>query len=54
MIRTRGDNEKMEMMKKAYLPAEIEIVPLNAGDLLATSGGFDGNDNWADDIFPLD
>jgi hypothetical protein len=36
--------------KKAYLPAEIKIVPLNAGDLLTTSGN-DGFDNWKDDIF---
>ena len=37
--------------KKIYLPAEIEIIPLNAGDLLETSGGYDGTDNWSDDIF---
>ena len=37
--------------KKTYLPANIEIVPLNAGDLLTTSGGYDETDNWSDDIF---
>ena len=36
--------------KKAYLSAEIKIVPLNAGDLLTTSGN-DGFDNWKDDPF---
>ena len=36
--------------KKNYLPAEIAIVPLNAGDLLTTSGS-DALDNWKDDIF---
>ena len=41
----------MEQKKQAYLPAIVEIVPLNAGDLLATSGGWDGTDNWSDDIF---
>lgn len=40
----------MKNMKRIYLPAEIEIVPLNAGDLLTTSGN-DENDNWSDDIF---
>ena len=37
--------------KKVYLPAGIEIIPLNAGDMLTSSGGYDGTDNWADDIF---
>ena len=37
--------------KMNYLPAIITIVPLNAGDLLSTSGGWDGSDNWSDDIF---
>ncbi len=40
----------METKKKNYLPAIITIVPLNAGDLLTTSG-WDGSDNWSDDIF---
>ena len=40
----------MKTMKRIYLPAEIEIVPL-AGDLLTTSGGYDENDNWFDDVF---
>ena len=39
-----------ENVKKAYLPAEIKIVPLNAGDLLTTSGN-DDLDNWANDPF---
>ena len=37
--------------KKIYLPAGIEIIPLDAGDMLTSSGGCDGTDNWADDIF---
>ena len=37
--------------KKIYLPAGIAIVPLNAEDLLTTSGGWDENDNWSDDVF---
>ena len=37
--------------KKVYLPAGIEIIPLNAGDMLTSSSGNDGTDNWADDIF---
>ena len=37
--------------KKTYLPAKITIAPLNAGDLLSTSGGWDENDNWSDDPF---
>ena len=36
--------------KKIYLPAGIAIVPLNAGDLLETSGN-DAVDNWKSDIF---
>lgn len=40
----------MKNEKKIYLPAEITVVPL-AGDLLTTSGGYDGTDNWFDDVF---
>ena len=40
----------MKEEKLGYLPPEIEIVPLNAGDLLTTSGS-DSFDNWSDDIF---
>ena len=35
--------------KKAYLPAEITIVPLSAADMFES--GNDALDNWSDDIF---
>ena len=38
-------------MKKIYLPATFEIISLTVGDMLTSSGGCDGTDNWADDIF---
>ena len=41
----------MDNEKKLYLAPEITIIPLNAGDMLTTSGGNDGTDNWASDIF---
>ena len=41
----------MKNEKKQYCAPEISVVLLNAGDLLATSGDHDANDNWADDIF---
>ena len=41
----------METIKMLFLPATIVITPLTAGDMLTSSGGYDGTDNWADDIF---
>ena len=38
-----------ENEKKAYLSAEIKIVPLSAADMFES--GSDALDNWADDIF---
>lgn len=35
--------------KKAYLPAEIKIVPLNAADMFES--GNDALDNWKNDPF---
>ena len=41
----------MKNEKKEYLAPEITIVSLDAGDMLTSSGGYDGTDNWSDDIF---
>ncbi len=41
----------MNNEKKEYLAPEITIVSLDAGDMLTSSGGYDGTDNWSDDIF---
>ena len=41
----------MKNEKKEYLAPEIKIVLLTAGDMLTSSGGYDGTDNWSDDIF---
>ena len=41
----------MDNEKKLYLAPEIAVIWLNAGDMLTTSGGNDGTDNWASDFF---
>lgn len=41
----------MNNEKKVYLPPEITVIQLDAGDMLTTSGGSDAYDNWASDFF---
>ena len=41
----------MKKEKMIYQAPEIGIVLLTAGDMLTASSGYDGSDNWANDIF---
>ena len=41
----------MKNEKMIYQTPKIEIVLLTAGDMLTASSGYDGVDNWANDIF---
>ena len=41
----------MKNEKMIYETPEIKIIPLTAGDMLTASGGYDGFDNWAFDVF---
>ncbi len=40
----------MKNEKKTYLAPEIGVVTLTP-DLITTSSGYDGTDNWSSDIF---
>ena len=39
-------------MNKKYVAPEIDMVLLNAMDVITASGS-DGDDDWADDPFPI-
>ena len=41
----------MKNEKKTYLPPIIDVIPLDAGDMLAKSGDSDFLDNWSFDVF---
>ena len=41
----------MKNEKMIYQTPKIEIVLLTVGDMLTASGGYDGFDNWAFDVF---